>query len=182
MPKLTPKQLCFVDEYLVDLNATQAAIRAGYSKKTANEQGARLLAKASVQQAIAERIKARSERVQITQDTVLNELAKIALFDPRKLFDASGALLHPSQWSDESAGAVASLEILEEFDGTGGERKLIGLTKKLKFWDKNSALEKAMKHLGLFEADNRQNNLLSELPRDVLQAMTARLKTMNDKS
>lgn len=71
---LTPKQQRFVDEYLVDLNATQAAIRAKYSAKTANEQGARLLANASVQAAIAAALKARSERTRIDQDYVLRGL------------------------------------------------------------------------------------------------------------
>lgn len=74
---LTPKQQAFVDEYLVDLNATQAAIRAGYSAKTANEQGARLLAKASVAEAIASEMKKRSKRVQRTADDVMRDLAAI---------------------------------------------------------------------------------------------------------
>lgn len=69
--ELTPKQERFVEEYLIDLNATQAATRAGYSERTANEQGARLLANVSVRSAIAEAQKARSERTQITQDYVL---------------------------------------------------------------------------------------------------------------
>lgn len=74
---LTPKQQAFVDEYLVDLNATQAAIRAGYSAKTANEQGARLLAKASVAEAIASEMQKRSMRVQRTADDVMRDLAAI---------------------------------------------------------------------------------------------------------
>lgn len=69
---LTPKQKRFASEYLIDLNATQAAIRAGYSQKTANEQGARLLANASVQAAISEAMEKRERRTQITQDYVLS--------------------------------------------------------------------------------------------------------------
>ena len=75
--ELTPKQKRFVSEYLVDLNATQAAIRAGYSQKTANEQGARLLANASVRAAIAEAIEQREKRTQITQDYVLNGIKQL---------------------------------------------------------------------------------------------------------
>lgn len=71
---LTEKQSRFVEEYLVDLNATQAATRAGYSPRTANEQGARLLANVSVSAVLAERIAARSERTQITQDYVLQSV------------------------------------------------------------------------------------------------------------
>lgn len=72
--KLTPKQAAFVDEYLIDLNATQAATRAGYSKKTANEQGARLLANASVAAAIQVQMKKRSEETGITAKYVLETI------------------------------------------------------------------------------------------------------------
>lgn len=76
--ELTAKQVLFCEEYLIDLNATQAAIRAGYSEKTANEQGARLLANVSVQEKIAELKAARAKRTEITQDTVIQELAAVA--------------------------------------------------------------------------------------------------------
>ncbi len=78
---LTPKQARFVEEYLVDLNATQAAIRAGYSKKTANEQGAQLLAKLSIREAVAGAQEARSERTGITQDEVIRGLKKEATLE-----------------------------------------------------------------------------------------------------
>ena len=77
-PELTDKQARFCEEYLIDLNATQAAIRAGYSEKTANEQGARLLANVSVQEKIAELKAERSKRTEITQDSVIQELAAVA--------------------------------------------------------------------------------------------------------
>jgi phage terminase small subunit len=76
--KLTGKQRMFVAEYLIDLNATQAAIRAGYSVKTANEQGCRLLANVSIKEALAEAQEARVKRAGITADYVLNSLKKIA--------------------------------------------------------------------------------------------------------
>jgi hypothetical protein len=75
---MTPKQRRVVDEYLLDLNATQAAIRAGHSARTANEQGARLLANASIAAATQAAQHARSERVQITQDDVLRGLYREA--------------------------------------------------------------------------------------------------------
>lgn len=76
---LMPRQQRFVDEYLVDLNATQAAIRAGYSTHTANEQGARLLANASIAAAVQAAQKARGERLRITQDDVLRGLQREAM-------------------------------------------------------------------------------------------------------
>lgn len=84
---LTEKQQRFVDEYLVDLNATQAAIRAGYSPHTANEQGAQLLAKLSIQNAVREARSAQQKRTAITADTVLMEIANIALADARELVE-----------------------------------------------------------------------------------------------
>ena len=76
--ELTDRQARFCEEYLIDLNATQAAIRAGYSEKTANEQGARLLANVSVQEKIAELKADRAKRTEMTQDSVIQELAAVA--------------------------------------------------------------------------------------------------------
>lgn len=87
---LTPKQSRFVEEYLVDLNATQAAVRAGYSERTANEQGARLLANVSVAQAIAAAQDERSSRTQMDADQVLRELGQIGFFDPAALRGVRG--------------------------------------------------------------------------------------------
>ena len=90
--KLTEKQQRFVDEYLIDLNATQAAIRAGYSVKTANEQGSQNLAKLSIQQAIAEQMAERSKRTGVNQDRVVLELARIAFVKMTDLVDSHGRI------------------------------------------------------------------------------------------
>ncbi|WP_145191595.1 terminase small subunit [Pseudomonas sp. URMO17WK12:I11] len=82
---LTAKQQRFVDEYLIDLNATQAAIRAGYSKKTASSQGERLLRNVEVRKYLASQREELQGRVKITQDKVLRELAKIGFSDIRKV-------------------------------------------------------------------------------------------------
>lgn len=84
---LTPKQQRFVDEYLIDLNATQAAIRAGYSEKTAGAIGNENLTKPEISEAIAAAQKARSERVQVDQDWVLRQWVEIASADPRELIE-----------------------------------------------------------------------------------------------
>lgn len=91
-PKLTIKQETFVAEYLVDLNATQAAIRAGYSAKTANEQGSRLLTNVSVQKLIQERMDKRSERTEITADYVLKTIQDTIerCSQAKPVFDKSG--------------------------------------------------------------------------------------------
>lgn len=155
---LTPKQRRFVDEYLIDLNATQAAIRAKYSKNTANEQGARLLANVSVQAAIAERMKAREKRTEITQDMVLRELAKIGFSDIRKavkwgetelrVADSEEADVMPyhglalvgsEDIDDDTAAAIA--EVSEGREGL-----------RVKFHDKKGALVEIARHLGMFTA------------------------------
>ena len=78
MANLTPKQQRFVEEYLIDLNATQSAIRAGYSERTANEQGSRLLANVSISEAIAEAQEKLSNKAQVTVEMVVNGLLKEA--------------------------------------------------------------------------------------------------------
>ena len=106
---MTDKQKRFCEEYMIDLNATQAAIRAGYSVKTANEQGARLLANVSVHQEI-ERLKAeRSRRTGITADRVLQELARIGFVNPLDVIDPSDAAVLRSANADDVA-AIASVK------------------------------------------------------------------------
>lgn len=87
---MTPKQAAFVDEYLIDLNATQAAIRAGYSAKTAGSYGHENLRKPEVQSAIADRSRARSERTEITQDLVLTDIELIKRDAMREALDKEG--------------------------------------------------------------------------------------------
>lgn len=89
---LNDKQRRFVNEYLVDLNATQAAIRAGYSAKTANEQGARLLAHVSVKELLAERMDAREKRTEITQDSVMRDIEAVKRDAMQAITDKDGNL------------------------------------------------------------------------------------------
>lgn len=149
MSKLTPKQQQFVREYLIDLNGAKAAERAGYSKRTANVQGAQQLSNPAVQAAIQQAIQKRAKRTEITQDRVLRELARIAFFDPRSLLNADGTPRPVNELDDETAAALAGMDVFEEFEGTGKDRKFIGYTKKVKVADKVAALSLAMRHLGM---------------------------------
>lgn len=152
--ELTAKQRRFVDEYLIDLNATQAATRAGYSARTANEQGARLLANVSVAAALSEAIKARSNRTGITADRVLQELGRIAFFDIRRLYTETGALKQPHELDDDAAAVLAGIDVVEmaggmKVDGREGVSHVPMYTKKAKIPDKVAALNLAMRHLGM---------------------------------
>jgi phage terminase small subunit len=146
--KLTPKQAAFVEEFACDLNATQAAIRAGYSAKTAKEQATRLLSNVHVAAAIAEGRAARSERTGITADRVLQELARIAFFDVRKAFNPDGTMKPLDQLDDDTAAAIAGLELSEIRDEDGSP---IGVLKKIKIADKLVALDKLARNLGLLQ-------------------------------
>lgn len=165
----------FVEAYIVNgENATRAAIEIGYSEKTARQQGARLLTDVAVSVAIAERRKRLAEKFELRTEDVLRELARIVYADPRKAFDADGKLLPVSQWPDEVAAMIASVESDEIFEGTGDKRVLVGHTKKVKLWDKNSAIEKAMKHLGQFERDNLQKSPFADMTPEALDRFIAR--------
>lgn len=144
---LTAKQAAFVREYLVDLNATQAAIRAGYSKKTANVIASELLAKPNIQSAIQEEMKKRAERTEITADKVLKEFAKLAFFDPRKLFDDKGNPKDITELDDDTAAALAGLDVVQDFDPDTG---VTSYTKKYKLASKQAALDSLGRHLGMF--------------------------------
>ena len=142
---LNDKQRRFVNEYLVDLNGRQAAIRAGYSEKTAQEQSSRLLSNVKVKKMIEERMVDREQRTEITQDRVLQELAKIAFGDPRRVmtWGAAGVTLkESSELSDDDAALVASVSETETQHGG---------SLKLKTNDKLKALELVGKHLGMFK-------------------------------
>ena len=91
---LTEKQRRFVDEYLIDLNATQAAIRAGYSVKTAREQASQNLTKLNIQQAISEKMAERSKRTGVNQDRIVLELAKIAFVNAADVIDSDDATIN----------------------------------------------------------------------------------------
>jgi phage terminase small subunit len=146
---LTPKQQRFVQEYLIDLNATQAAIRAGYSPRTAAEQGARLLTNVKISAAIAAAMQSRQQRTEITADRVLKELARVALLDPRGFFDSDGKLKKVTDLTEDQAAALAGMESLEYFEGSGRDREQVGWTRKIKWWPKVEALRLLMQHMGM---------------------------------
>jgi phage terminase small subunit len=142
MSKLTEKQKRFVEEYLIDLNATQAAIRAGYSVKNADKIGSELLGKTRVSEAIAKAMAERSKRTGVTQDRVIEQLAKIAFADLKDYvrWDEKGITLLNS----ENVDGTVLQSITETVLPKGGVKREIKLNDKLK------ALELLGKHLGMW--------------------------------
>jgi phage terminase small subunit len=146
---LTPKQAAFVREYLIDLNATQAAIRAGYSPKTSEEQGYQLLRKTSVKAEIQAAMDKRAAKTEVNSDRVLNEITKLAFADIRKVFDESGNLLPVHMLPDEIAASISSIEVVTS-KIPGSDPVEVEHTAKIKFWDKRGSLEMLGRHLKLF--------------------------------
>ncbi len=138
---MTDKQARFCEEYMIDLNATQAAIRAGYSQKTANEQAARLLANVSIQNRIAQLQAEQSRRTGVSADRVVRELARIAFANARDLIDPETASVKLDASRDDLA-AVQSIKV-KSF----GED---GLEHEVKLADKLKALDLLGRHLGMF--------------------------------
>ncbi len=144
MAKLTEKQRRFVDEYLIDLNATQAAIRAGYSVKTAKDIGCQNLAKLNIQQAVSEQMAERSKRTGVNQDRIVLELAKIAFVNAADVIDSDDATIKARATADDTAAIQSvKVKVIPTKEGEGVERE-IRLNDKLK------ALELLGKHLGMW--------------------------------
>lgn len=139
---MTKKQKRFVEEYLIDLNATQAAIRAGYSPDTAKSIGSENLTKPDLQARIAKAMAERSKRTGVNADRVVMELAKIAFVNAGDVIDAETATLKPDAAKEDTA-AIQSVKVK-----TFGED---GLEREIKMADKLKALELLGKHLGMFK-------------------------------
>lgn len=146
---LTNKQKAFVKEYLVDLNATQAAIRAKYSKKTAGAIGEENLKKPDIAKAIQAEMDKRGKRTEITADKVLQELAKLGFADIRNVFNEHGQLLPIHMLPAEVAASISSIEVVTTRI-PGSDPVEVEHTSKIKFWDKRGSLELLGKHMKLF--------------------------------
>ncbi len=157
--KLTPKQSRFVEEYLVDLNATQAAIRAGYSEKTAAVIGCQNLIKLNIAEAIQAGADNRSRRLEISQDRVVLELAKLAFSDLREFatWGPATVLLRDSEELDDNAAAC-----VQEVSRTA---TALGCNIKFKLHDKCPAIKMLGQHLGMF---TEKIDLTVDNPREAL--------------
>lgn len=172
MSQLNEKQKRFVKEYLVDLNATQAAIRAEYSQRTAYSMGQRLLKKVEIQVAIQKAIEAREKRTEITQDRVLEELARVA-FANGSDFAKVVALKLPPDPITGTSHTIQTVELTPTDELPPEKRAAIaGIEEtkngiKVSSYDKVRALELLGKHLGMFDGKSgkpeTENNLLDAI-------------------
>lgn len=146
---LTERQARFVAEYLVDLNAAKAAVRAGYSVKVGKQTGSRLLGHAAVQAAITAGQGKRLAKIELTAENVLEQLRRIIMFDPATMYDDRGCLLPVRDMPPEARSMLSGVEVDELFEGSGAERTQTGFVSKVKFWNKADSLKAAMSHLAL---------------------------------
>jgi len=145
--KLTPKQKLFCKYYLINLNATDAAIKAGYSKKTATKQGSQLLDKTRhphIAEYLEAKMENRAQKLEITADKVVEEIAKIAFANTTDFLDISEGNVVIKDLSQIDTTAIAGAEEIFDKDG-------IRLGVKLKFHDKSKNLDMLMRHLGQYK-------------------------------
>lgn len=144
MAKLTKKQKRFIEEYLIDLNATQAAIRAGYSPDTAAEIGRQNLKKLEIKNELDKAIAERSKRTGVNADRVVRELAKIAFSKASDIIDFDNATLRADA-DDDDLAVVQSVKV-KTIPTQNGD----GIEREIKLADKMKALELLGKHLGIY--------------------------------
>jgi phage terminase small subunit len=150
--ELTPKQQRFAVEYCVDLNATAAYARAGYRSRgnSAEVSACRLLRNAKVQEAIELKQKEVAKRCEVTAENIVRETAAVAFSDIRKLFNSDGSPKAIHEIDDATASAISSIEVGQ----TITDGKVTARTCRIRFWDKNSALERLFRHMGLFRKEH----------------------------
>lgn len=149
----------FVEEYLANRRNGKQAYKKLHPKatdRTAEVKASQLLRKDKVAAYLAEREQQALGKAQLTTDRVLQELARLAFFDLRRLYNEDGTLKAPHELDDDTAAALASIETEELFEGRGENREHVGTLRKVKSFDKGGAIRDAMKHLGLFEKDREQ--------------------------
>lgn len=171
------KKFVFASEYLKDRNATHAAIRAGYSPRSAHVNGPRLLTDAEVLAFIDQHTEKVIEENKTTVANVLREVERIAYLDPKGMFDEHGAVLPIAEIPEELRRAIASFEVVEtyEWEGDGPNRRRVfsGYIKKVKLWSKDSMLTLSARHLGMLH-DNV--NVKVDSIAEALAAAEQRLK------
>lgn len=141
-------------------NGYQAAVAAGYKPGRGAEKAAeRLSGEVGFKDAISQAAEQAWKIAGLDLNRTLREVARVAYSDPRKFYDKDGNLIPVNKLDDDTAATVASVEV-EQIRKRG---RIVGKTVKLKHWDKNAALEKAMKYHGLYEKDNRQKPAMGPL-------------------
>ncbi|MDE1545940.1 terminase small subunit [Dechloromonas agitata] len=179
------KRNLFVEAFLANGgNASQAAITAGYSAKTAPTCGAKLLKHPHVVQVLTQRRATIQEKHALSTDEIMADLARALRFDPRKLYNQDGTMKPIHELDDDTALCLTGIEVVT-MAGPPGEDGEEGaatplFVKKIKWESKAQARDQALKVFGMFEKDNKQKaGMLNGLPRELIKAMIERLQALN---
>lgn len=148
--RLSGQHELFCKIYARTLHVSDAALGAGYSKKSAKSIGSKLLTYPVIQERVRQLLVAQDRRDVATKEMVLYELIKLATSDIGEAFNDDGSLKNVKEMPEFVRKAIQAIEIEELWDGRGADRKQIGLTKRIKFWDKTKSLELLGKHLKMF--------------------------------
>lgn len=170
--------MLFAEAYIANGGKSgQAAIEIGVGKGAADKWASNALRHPDVVARLKESRSVLAKKFRLEAESVLSQLASIVYFDPREMVDDAGNLLPIKQWPAHVAAAVSSYEVDESLDDEGVVKSRV---KKVKILDKNSAIEKAMRHLGQFAEDNKQKlGMLENVPPEVLKLIKDRLEQMS---
>lgn len=158
---MTDKQQRFIAEYLKDLNATQAAIRAGYNAKWAEKNAVRLTGNDGIAKAIAAKTAKQIEKIELTADRVIEEIARLAFIDARGFWDDDGNLKPIKDLTPEQGSALAGFEaVIKNAKAGDGQTDMVH---KIKFWDKTRALELLARKFALLKEVHEHHFSLEDL-------------------
>lgn len=173
--ELTPLQRLFVLEYLKDFNATQAAIRAGYSEKTASQIAYELLQNPLVVAQIENEKAQRLDRLQVDADWMLKRLIHEAEADLAELYDDDGRLKPVNEWPEIwRKGLVAGIEVEELFEGRGEDREHVGTLRKVKLADRTKRLELIGRHVDVQAFTDKKKIEVDDPILDFMQKVTGK--------
>ena len=174
------------EEYVINGGNQSAALRTvhpnakNWAENTLNVAASQMFNQSKMRIRVAQLRAERAQRTAITADRVLQECFKLAFSDVSKLFNPDGSLKMPNEWPADAAASIASFEVVTMSQGSDSPPLYVN---KVKLWDKNPALDKLFKHMGLYEADNLQQNPfagdLSKLPAPLLQLIQDKLREIS---
>jgi phage terminase small subunit len=173
---LSPRERNFVGEYLIDLHGTKAAIRAGYSPRSAAVQASDLLKRPHIIAAIQERRNCHAKRLDVSAERILDELASCAFSNMQDFWPAPGEHIDLSTMERRLTAAVQSIKIKETLvAGEDGKPAMLERQTELKLYNKIAALEKLGNHLGLFEGE-KKDSLVDRVRKMTPEQRVARMK------
>jgi len=144
---LNDRQVRFCEEYLLDLNATKAYIRAGYSASSAAQAASELMARGDIRDCIAYLEKDQCSAADVTPELILREFKRLALVRTDTMFDSSGNLKPPALWTKDQSACVQSFDVVSR-NLTAGDGST-DVILKVRMYDKTKALDSLAKHLNL---------------------------------